>query len=182
MVYHFLWPWPWCGVTWSVQNKTCWLNFLTHFGVVMNQFKVSSLILLLKDYWIKEITVVILTVSKSFMVIQTDLVQTWYDDRHYWSLHFETILSDIDLDQGHKDARKQNLLHLLCDRVLNGSGWDLVCCWNVPVWWSSFSFVLSDQYLGKKTQFRWFHHKAFSVCVTCHLDVYEPVLYILVWW
>ena len=32
ILYHFLWSWPWLGVTGSAQSKTCWLHFRAHFS------------------------------------------------------------------------------------------------------------------------------------------------------
>ena len=32
ILYHIHWPWHWLGVTRSVQSKTFWPNFLTHFS------------------------------------------------------------------------------------------------------------------------------------------------------
>ena len=56
ILYPFPWPWPCLGVTKSVQNKTFWLHFFTHFQtdqsechVVLKQFKLKIPTLFLSE-------------------------------------------------------------------------------------------------------------------------------------
>ena len=38
--------------------------------------------------------------------------------------------------------RKQTVLHQLSHKVFSWFGWKLVCCWDLFVWWTSYSFYL----------------------------------------
>ena len=63
--------------------------------------------------------------SEIFLI---DLVQTWYDDRCYWTLHVDTSLIDLDLDSGHMRARKKTLLCQLSLKAFNRFEWNLEYC------------------------------------------------------
>ena len=68
-------------------------------------------------------------------------MQTWFDDKYYWTVHFDTSLS-LTLIQGHGSAWKQKLLHKLSHKVFSQFKWNVVYSWDLLVWWTSYSFYL----------------------------------------
>ena len=63
----------------------------------------------------------------------TNLVQTFYNDRYYWTLHFDCSLSDNDSrSQVCKKAKSSVSAH----KVLSWFGWHVVHCWDFMVWWT----------------------------------------------
>ena len=52
-----------------------------------------------------------------------DLIQMWYDDRYYSTLHFDT---SVTFSLGHRSARKQNILCYLSHKILNRFEWSLI--------------------------------------------------------
>ena len=44
--------------------------------------------------------------------------------------------------QGHRNARKQNLLFQLSHKVFNEFVWNLAYCWDFFMWWNAYSFCL----------------------------------------
>ena len=124
ILYNFHWPWPCQGVTRSAQSKTLCLNFLPHFSTDQDEIELwcwnNSSWTSAYYFWARcgktrEITAVLLTAEKNFQHWHTlrhlwiDLMQTWYDNRYYWTKQFDTSLIDHDLIQGHRSVRKQIL-------------------------------------------------------------------------
>ena len=54
----------------------------------------------------------------------------WCDDRYYSALHFDTSLLGPDLG-----SRSQE-----CETFFHQSEWNLVYCWDMLIWWTSYSF------------------------------------------
>ena len=81
--------------------------FRMKFDVVRNQFKLNILRLLLsKICWNKGNNCCFADCVKkhqqywhAFRHWQISLIQTWYDDRYYWTVHCSISLIDLDLDK-----------------------------------------------------------------------------------
>ena len=57
----------------------------------------------------REITAVLLMSSKTLVCIQMfriSFIQTWYDDRYYCTLHFDTSLTDLGLGSRSQECKK----------------------------------------------------------------------------
>ena len=104
--YHFIplqWPWPFLGVTRSVQSLTCWLHFLPHFASAQDeiwggdeQFKLNILRLIwVRTIETRAITAVLHTVSEIQMLaciwaflIQFDSSLVWWQILLYFTFWY----------------------------------------------------------------------------------------------
>ena len=112
-----------------------WLKF----GIVMKQFKLKhSETVLLPASKVEHPQSVLLTTSNKNNEINnvsmlSDIYKpVWFKlsmmidtTEHYILILFYVTLTFI---QGHRDARKQQLLHNLSSTAIKGFGWNLVCC------------------------------------------------------
>ena len=72
-----------------------------------------------------------------------------FDQRYYWSLHFDTSLYDLTLIQGHMSARKQKLLRQLPPKLFDLDG--ISCLVETLMWWISYTFYfVHSVYKGEK--------------------------------
>ena len=72
----------------------------------------------------------------------TNVVQTWYDGRHYWTQQFDTSISDLDPHSRPCVHKSKNFYAKLSHKILNQFGWNLAYCWDLLIWWISHSFYL----------------------------------------
>ena len=68
-----------------------------------------------------------------------DLSQSWYGDRYYCTLHFDTSPLTFTLIQGHGSARKLKRLCQLSHKVFDHFDLNLVYFWDLLVWRTSYS-------------------------------------------
>ena len=89
ILYHFHWLWPSLRVTRSVHSKTYWFHFPAHFSSDQDEIWCGDIIISWTswDFWVRfnettsrEITAVLLTVSKDFNVdMQSDVYESvWF--------------------------------------------------------------------------------------------------------
>ena len=103
------------GVTRSAQSKICWFSHILQligikFLDITKQFKLK---LLIESFLIKGNNCCFSDWFKHFNIypfgrLLTSLVEIWYDDRCHWILHFESSLSDLDLDSRSQWCKKAN--------------------------------------------------------------------------
>ena len=160
--YHWLLPYyatfsdlDLTGITRSAQSKSCWFIFPTcflqlmrmKFSVVLKQFKLDICILLLSEiYWIKGNSCCFSDSIKNLNIsMHSDvygLIQFKHVViiRHYWTQHVHTNLSDFDLESRSLECKKAKLSVPVVHSVLNCCRWKLMYCWDLLVWWTSYSF------------------------------------------
>ena len=106
--------------------------------MVLKQLKLNILVLFLSEiYWSKENTCCFTDCIKNlcwhaFRYLWNDLVQTLYNDRYCWSLHFDTGLTDHDvrskidhdLHWESQECEKAKLLFKLSHKIINQFGWN----------------------------------------------------------
>ena len=108
---------------------------------MLKQFKLNILRLLLSNIcWIKGnnycFTYYINThwCWHAFRHFWKLLVPAWFENKCYWMLHFDAILCDLDLwlkITGMQESKK----------VVDGFGWNMSYCWDLFVWWISYSLM-----------------------------------------
>ena len=91
----------------------------------------------------------------------------------YWTLgrtidntkFYILILAQVPLtsSQGHRGVRNEK--KNLCQLSHSWCGGSLVCCWNLLVWWTSYSIYVSDQYARERTLLKWFFNKLMWTCI-----------------
>ena len=68
----------------------------------------------------------------------TDFFEIWYDGSSYWILRFfKPVWMALAFIQGHSCMRSQKFLHPFPCKFLSWFSWNLVCCNNLLVCWSS---------------------------------------------
>ena len=144
------------GVTRSVESRTSWLHFLTHFSTdqdkiwyLLNQFKLHILILFLSEiYWNKGNNCCFTDHITNFNVdLHSDIHESiWF--KLGLMIHTIVLYSMIllwltlTLIQGHRSCGEQTLLLQLFHKVFNWFGWNVVYGCDLLVWWTSYSFYL----------------------------------------
>ena len=126
IVYHFQWPWPWLGVTRSTWNKPSWFYFLAHFSADRYEIKYSAETIQVRHLdrstifernFMKQrsnccFTDRVKTTTKNSalagirVLMNWSLIRTLYDDRCYWTVHFDASLVDLNLDSRSQDCEK----------------------------------------------------------------------------
>ena len=107
------WNWMWC---WSNSRWISWYCFWVRF--------VER----------SEITAILHTASKklwrwcAFGPLWNDLVQTWYDDRYYWALHFSTCLTDLDFVSRSQECYKARTAAAIISQSFSQFEKNLVYC------------------------------------------------------
>ena len=96
----------------------------------------------------KEMTAVLLAVSKDHKIcMHLDVYKLiWF--KH--DMMIDTVELNISIlvsvtsafIQSSRDMRKQKLLFQLSLKVCYQFGWNLVCCWELLVWWTTYSFYV----------------------------------------
>ena len=77
------------------------------------------------------------------MLFNWFLFQIWFDGSHCCTLLSDSTLNDLVFIQGHKYKRKPKLLWWLSHWVLIWKGWNLECCRNILILWTSVPFYIS---------------------------------------
>ena len=129
---HSQWPWAKSVYSsshifgfWSGWNLTwCWCSFSSN----------ALILLLIEIHWNKANNCCVADCIKNwhwhlFRCIWSSLLQTWYHDKYYHTLHFDFRVIDLDLCSRSQGCKKLSL------KVFNTFGWNLACCWNLLVWW-----------------------------------------------
>ena len=139
---HVQWPWPRLGVTRSAQNKICWLHCLASFPTERSEMYGDEA--LLTEH------------------LETNFVQTWYGDRYYYALHWNSCWCDLDVPN--------------VWTYLNGIWHDVEFCWCDQ---SHTHFILSDQMQGGRIL-----HMRLDQTLACNrtLKTNHFCLSNLVWW
>ena len=150
ILYYFLWPWLCQGVTRLAQSKTYLLHISHTFHLITMKINVMRWLswTAWNYFWAsfietKEITVVSQTTLKkrkplTLACIRTYLIHTWYGERYYCTLHFDTGLTDLDQDwRSHKCTKAKTSAPIISQSFK--SIW-IVYCENVLAWWASYSF------------------------------------------
>ena len=63
---------------------------------------------------------------------------------------FILVYLTLTVIQGHRFSRKQKLLCQLFHKIFNWFEWNMVYCWDLLVWWTSYSCILMSFCLRKK--------------------------------
>ena len=83
----------------------------------------------------REITVVSLNPSEKFNLgyLRINLLQTWYDDRYYRTLHLDTSLIDLDRDSRSQECKKAKSSAAIISQnfrtILDGIWYTVVTRW-----------------------------------------------------
>ena len=114
------------------------------FDAVLKHYKINILIIFwLRSIETKEIAAVLLTeMEKKNVGMHSDVnVQTRYDDRYCWTLHFYTSLCDLHLDPRSQEPEKAKTC------ASNRFGRNLI--------YSSFFFFSFDKWKLQSPRWRW---------------------------
>ena len=80
-----------------------------------------------------------------------DLIQTWYDDGYYCTLHFDTSLIDLYFDSRSQECEKAKTAVPVISEIFSEFEWNLVtvetCCCDEP----HAHYILSFQYSRERT-------------------------------
>ena len=111
------------------------------FVVVMNQFKLNIQRLFLSkifvkikgnscsfaDYFTKFCTGLHLDIYEQMFLILGLMIDSnkCHDERYYYTLHFGTGLSDLDLDSRSQGCEKGSISLPIYSQSMNGFGWNL---------------------------------------------------------
>ena len=77
------------------------------------------------------------------------------NEHYHWTLQLYTIQNDLNL-QGYRAAKMQKLQHQFSHEVLRECWSNLVCCWDMSVWWLTNSFDLIPFTIKQGNQLTWF--------------------------
>ena len=133
---------------------------------------------------IREMTAVLLTASKNFQAaMHSDIYEmSWFKLGMMIDTvepFFSPYTSLIKL-QGYRSARKQTLLRQLPHKILNRCGLNLVYCWDVLVWWTSYSYCLCHSILlGENPAYVIFFFYLMFACIQTFTGQF---LSNLIWW
>ena len=68
--------------------------------------------------------------------------QIWFNDRYYWTQHFETSSTDLDLHSRSQECEKAKTSMQIISYSFQSIWMNVVYCWDLFVWWTSYSFCL----------------------------------------
>ena len=88
-----------------------------------------------------------------------DLIQTWCDNRYYWTLYFDISLVDIDFDSRSFKVTEVWESKNFCTSFLTKFSVDLNGIWFTDVTWCDephLDFIVSIQFSGGRTLHIWF--------------------------
>ena len=97
------------------------------------------------------------------------LIQSCYAGRYYCTLHFDPSLVDLDFDSRSQECKEANISVPVSRQVFSYFEWNMVCCWNLLVWWASTHCSSSIQYLRQRILLVWFLSKTclFKLRLAC---------------
>ena len=160
-----------CGHKWvTAQSKPSWLHFLAHFSIDQDGigYGVEAIqaehprLVLGEIYWNKRNNCFVdciktLTWACIFGWWWIDLIQTWYDDRYYRTLYFDTDLIYLDLDSMSQECKKAKTYVPIIYKVFGQFDFKLAYCWDLLVWWILYSFYLFHSISKETALLMWFH-------------------------
>ena len=194
--YHFRplsLSWRWLEVTRSGQSKTYWNHFFPtlfnwsgwNLTWCWNNLNWTSRFW----FWVifdetSETTAVLLTALKktSIGMFSDICILIWFTLGLMIDSTELLILVQLTLTliQGHMSGRKQKILHHLSHKVFNQFGYNLVYCWDLLVWWNSYSFYFIHAiFKGTPTYLISLKRPLMVVCIQIFADQFVSNL---VWW
>ena len=126
--------WCWSNSSWTPWHY-CWVRFTQT----------------------REITAGLLTAWKknpcfAFEQLWTDFVEIYYDDRYYWTLHFDTSLRVLDLHSRSQKCQKARTSASIISQCFQLNRMNFLCCWYLLAY---IHFILSDPYSRERTLLMW---------------------------
>ena len=139
------------GFTSSAQSETCLHHSLAHVLTEWYEMWKSDEHLETTvewDYWIKGNNCCCIDCTKDLNIgLHLDIYEPiWFkldmmtDATKLYILIIVYVTWTVI--QGHRDTKKQTLLCQLSSKDVNEFGWNLVCCWDLLIWWIWYSFYL----------------------------------------
>ena len=184
--YHFIWAFTDLDFGWGSQGqckaKPAGFIFSHIFRLirmkfdVMKQLKPNILKLLLSEIsWNKENNCCLANCIKNVNigmhldVLWINLIQTWYDDRFYCTLHLDTSLTDLDL------------LNQFSHKVFSWFEWNFAHFRDLLVWITSYCFCLGHStFKGENSTDMIFVQK--TLALACIQTFTDQFLSNLVYW